>query len=228
MSWFKGLFGKDDRPIPDYWNHYLELFKTKTPSNTAIKDLRFVVLDTETTGFDKDKKILSIGAIALQGGRIAMQDSFEALLHQVDMANNAEAISVHGITPTASSNGQVIETVLEDWVEYIGNAILVAHNAQYDIGMLNGMIQTQFDGKLKNKVLDTADLAIRLEKYGEDPSTIKRSEYTLDELCNRYNIEVHDRHTAAGDAFLTAKLLLLLLTKAEKRGIKTYGELRLK
>ncbi len=228
MGWFQDLFSTDSRPIPGYWGTYLQLFNARVPGSTPIEDLRFVVLDTETTGFDRKKQILSIGAIAVVGGEIVLKDSFEVLLLQENAANSTEAIAVHGITPSESSSGQPIAEVTEGWVQYMGNAILVAHNAQYDIDMLNRLIQGQFKGKLKNKVLDTAELAIRLERYGEDPSTIKRSEYTLDQLCERYDIEMHDRHTAAGDAFITARLLVLLLAKAKKRDISSYSDLKLK
>ena len=70
MGWLQDLFSRDNRPIPDYWSAYLQLFNNKIPGSGSIKNLRFVVLDTETTGFDRDKKILSMGAIAVVGGEI--------------------------------------------------------------------------------------------------------------------------------------------------------------
>jgi DNA polymerase III subunit epsilon len=58
-----------------------------------------------------------------------------------------------------------------------------------------------------------------------DPRTVVNEAYSLDRLCEKYQIELDDRHTAPGDAFLTAQLLLKLLKLAEKKGIKTFGEL---
>lgn len=227
MRWLELWFSNDDRPVPPYWMEYLEANQRRTAKETAISDLRFVVLDTETTGFDKRKTILSIGAVAISKGQIILPDSFEAIIKQSTNAN-AEAISIHGIMPAMSLDGLPAAEALEGFVRYLSDAIVVAHNAQYDVSMINGMIGRVFSGKLKNKVLDTADLAIRVERYGEDPSTIKRADFALDRLCERYAIELHDRHTAAGDAFITARLLLTLLAKARKRGIRTYGDLGLR
>jgi len=78
--------------------------------------------------------------------------------------------------------------------------------------------------QLKNKYLDTAKLAIRVEHL-HPTQLLKPSDYTLDALCNRYKIPMHDRHTAAGDALLTSLLSLKLLSKLKKRGVKTLGDL---
>lgn len=226
MAWLERWFKRDKRSVPDYWSNYQKSFQHKPAGNTPIEELRFVILDTETTGFDRDKAVLSIGAVAITKGQIDLSDSFEAIVKQASNSN-AEAISIHGIMPEMSLSGLPSAEVLECFIGYLSDAIIVAHNAQYDVRMINSMISNEFPGKLKNKVLDTADLAIRVERYGEDPNTIKRSEYTLDQLCERYNIDVDDRHTAAGDAFITARLLLLLLAKARKRGIRTFRDLNL-
>lgn len=226
MGWLDRWFNRDNRSVPDYWSNYQKSFQHKPAGNTPIEELRFVVLDTETTGFDRDKAILSIGAVAITKGQIDLSDSFEAIVKQASNSK-AEAISIHGIMPEMSLSGLPSAEVLACFIGYLSDAIIVAHNAQYDVNMINSMISSEFPGKLRNKVLDTADLAIRVERYGEDPNTIKRSEYTLDQLCERYNIDVEDRHTAAGDAFITARLLLLLLAKARKRGIRTFRDLKL-
>jgi DNA polymerase-3 subunit epsilon len=70
------------------------------------------------------------------------------------------------------------------------------------------------------------NLAIRLEHGPHaDRTQIKREDYTLDALCARYGIIPEDRHTAAGDAFLTAQVLLKLLALAKQKGIKDFGQL---
>jgi DNA polymerase-3 subunit epsilon len=71
------------------------------------------------------------------------------------------------------------------------------------------------------KLLDTRDLALRLER----PEHVKPDEYGLDALCKRYRIPVEERHTAAGDALATALLLVVLLKGLQERGVRTAGEL---
>lgn len=58
-----------------------------------------------------------------------------------------------------------------------------------------------------------------------NPHAIASQDYSLDKLCERYGISLDDRHTAAGDALLTAQLLIKLLKVADKKGIKTFGDL---
>jgi DNA polymerase-3 subunit epsilon len=75
-----------------------------------------------------------------------------------------------------------------------------------------------------NSCIDTMNLAIRLD-HGllVDRNRINLKDYTLDSLCHRFNIKMDDRHTAGGDAFLTANLFLKLLKLASKKGINTWG-----
>jgi DNA polymerase-3 subunit epsilon len=80
--------------------------------------------------------------------------------------------------------------------------------------------------KLPNPMIDTMTLAIRLELGPHaDRSQIHPEDYGLDALCGRYQIITEDRHTASGDAFLTAQLLLKLLKLAQVKGIKNFGQL---
>jgi DNA polymerase-3 subunit epsilon len=114
---------------------------------------------------------------------------------------------------------------IHNFIDYIRGSVLVAHHAAFDRAIINNTIRKHFRAKLLNKMLDTASLAIRLEKFGHDPETVRREEYSLDALCRRYQITAHDRHTAPGDSFITAQLFQKLLRLAEKRGIKSLGDL---
>ncbi|HKK78702.1 MAG TPA: hypothetical protein VJ933_03695, partial [Phaeodactylibacter sp.] len=76
--------------------------------------------------------------------------------------------------------------------------------------------------KLKNKGVDTAVLARRLANH---PQLAKRGAFGLDQLCQDYHIPMSDRHTAAGDAYITAILLMKMLRRLEKRGVRTLGDL---
>ncbi len=227
MRWVNWIFPfLKKQPLGEAAKNYVETFK-KPEADATWQQCRWVVLDTETTGFDRNKSILSIGAIGIKEGGITIADSLEITL-QNDGKSSAETIPVHGIMPGSSQRGVPAIEAAEAWINYVGDAILIAHNATYDINMLNGLCKAQLGVTMKNQFLDTADLAIRLEQYGVDPSLIKRSEYTLDKLCERYQIPITDRHTAAGDAMLTAQLFVKLMLEAERRGIRKIRDLKLK
>jgi len=101
MDWLKNLFKKQPPPLPDtpYWRQYQHAFASGYTKKTLIRDIRFVVLDTETTGLDAKKdKILSIGAVAVKDQKIFIADRFEYYLQQVYTAKG-DSIKIHGILP---------------------------------------------------------------------------------------------------------------------------------
>lgn len=202
---------------------YEALFEKKIAAVRPISQLTFIILDTETTGLDPKKDyIISFGAIKLQQFTIPISSSKEWYL-KVPIAN-AEAIQVHEIIHTLSPLR--LEDFAQQFLKYVGTDILVGHHVGFDLAMLEKALRPFGLKKLLNPVLDTQYLAMRLEKGPHfDSSMGKPGEFALDSLCKRYGIELDDRHTAAGDAFLTAQLLMKLLKLAEKKGINDYGTL---
>lgn len=221
MSWFFKSWSsnKKNREYPAFWREYLARFDQKIPKNTPIEEVRFVVFDTETTGLNvKEDQILSIGAVEVIGSNIAIQNSFERFVHQ-SFTPIASNIEIHEILPDSASKSQSEEAAIKDFLEYIGNSVLVGHHVGFDVTIVNQSLQSMGTFKLKNKSLDTGLLAKRVQV---PPYPDK---YALDDLCDQYGIEQHDRHNAAGDAYLTAILFLKLLGRLRKRGVQTYGEL---
>lgn len=207
---------------------YLEMNRKKISSGTPVPDIRFVVFDTETTGFDlKKDKIISIGAIALRAQRIDVGDSFEVLVRQENVGDR-EAISVHGLLRKDIASGIDEKQAVAAFLDYIGQSVLVAQHAGFDMCMVNRILRRHFGIRLFNEVIDTASLAKRLEKGPYYNLAHKAGEYRLDTLCERYHIRLHDRHTSAGDAYLTAQLYQRLLAKGRKAGIETAGSLLMK
>jgi DNA polymerase-3 subunit epsilon len=102
----------------------------------------------------------------------------------------------------------------------------VGHHIGFDLEILKNFLKPFGITQLKNPVIDTYHLAVRLE-HGplHELSSIRKEEYSLDALCKRYHLSLDDRHTAAGDAFLTAQLFLKLLAKAQSKGINTFQSL---
>jgi DNA polymerase-3 subunit epsilon len=178
-------------------------------------------LDTETTGLDPAKDhILSFGAVKINEQKIQISTSVEWYLKS--SKKGKDAIPIHGLM------GNEKEVSLENFsvqlLHYLNSNILVGHHLGFDLEMLQKALSPVGLERVTNPCIDTASLAIRID-YGlmVDRNRINFKEYTLDSLCQRFNIKTHDRHTAGGDAFLTASLFLKLLKLASKKGINTWG-----
>ncbi len=221
MGW-SGFFARQIRKN-SFVEEYEALFTKKIPSNRLLDQLHFVVLDTETTGLQPQKDhILSFGAVKVSGYKIRVDSVLEMYLDAP--RNNRESVKVHELI--SSQKPQTKQEFAEKFLAFIGTDILVGHHIGFDLEMLEKSLKPYGLKRLLNHALDTGDLAMRLEKgVHYDLQFGVPGEFSLDNLCRRYHIPLDDRHTAAGDAFLTAQLLLKLLKMAEKRGIKDFGGL---
>jgi DNA polymerase-3 subunit epsilon len=225
LNW-KRLFRRSPSPPPPpFWASYLEQVSRAQSSRLPLEEVRFVVFDTETTGLQfKTDRILSIGAVEVQGGLIRTHQALDCVVQQPESYLSKEAIHIHGILPGASRQGVREEEALPAFLEFAGNAVLAGHHVAFDLAILREALRRHGCGRLKNPTLDTRTLAIRLEK-GRGATDSDAGRYSLDALCERYDIPDSDRHTAAGDAYITAILLLKLLARLRKRGVKTLGDL---
>lgn len=207
--------------LPSFWHDYANLFKQK--QNKNYKDLVFVVLDTETTGFDKvEDRILSIGALKLKNNIIQVDEVLDIYIHQEKF--NKETVAVHGILKN-SKQKRLEETVaIRQFLKYVGDAVIVAHHASFDMGMINMALMRMGLPKLKNTILDTGTLYKKtlIKSYLVQP----QQHYTLDDLANKFGISKKDRHTALGDAYITAIVFLKLLTKIKEKKELTLKNLR--
>ncbi|WP_299534574.1 PolC-type DNA polymerase III [Ulvibacterium sp.] len=211
-----GLFSKKKRGnFPSYWEEYEALFQKKQTEN--LQEVRFVVLDTETTGFDYNKdRILSIGALTLQHKKIKVAESFSAYLEQE--VHSKETVKIHGIRKEGRKDTIPEEEALQKFLAFLGNAVIIAHHALFDIHMINAALDRLHLPDLKNRYLDTSSL---YKKTRLRSNLIQQQEsYTLDELADMFNISKKDRHTALGDAYITAIAFLKILAKLrEKREV---------
>ena len=221
MGWLD-FFTRKNIPKAPFVLKYESLDQHHIPAMRTVDRLQFIVLDTETTGLNpKEDYILSFGAVKLKGYTIQIQTAQEMYLKAQALKN--DAIKVHGIIPKGDFTS--LPNFAEKVLSYIGTDIIVGHHIGFDLAMIEKAMKPFGLRNIQNPIIDTLDLAIRLEKGPNFDTQLARGEYSLDQLCTRYGIEVDDRHTAAGDAFLTAQLFLKLLKIAEKKGIKTYGDL---
>jgi DNA polymerase-3 subunit epsilon len=136
---------------------------------------------------------------------------------------NSETVKIHGIL-----NHEHLKTVtelaaIEQLLNFIGNKVLVAHHANFDITMVNLALHRNGLPNLKNKVLDTVNLyrATRIKSNLID----RQKNYSLDEIAENYGIDVSDRHTAAGDAFITAIIFLKTISLLKKKTVFNLKEL---
>jgi len=187
-----------------------------------INTTRFVVLDTETTGFDyKKDRILCIGAIVLQNNRIAIQDSFEVFIQQ-EHYNQATA-QIHGILKDFVLDRPKELEALEQFLAFVGDAIIIAHHTKFDVTMINEALDRNELPKLKNRTLDTAVL-YKKTLIVSNLLEVKEN-YTLDDLADKFDISKKDRHTAMGDAYITAIAFLKILKKLREKKEITLKEL---
>ena len=208
ISWFK-------KNRPEFWLNYLKRFKVK-PIKTIDKT-RFVVFDTETTGLNiKNDRILSIGAVCILNNTIDISDSFEVYLKQEEF--NPKTVEIHGIL----REGELIKieeaNAIKRFINFLGNSVLIAHHAAFDIEMINIALKRMNLPKLKNKSIDTGILYKKLEGK-------KNDHFSLDKLSEEFNIPKHDRHTASGDAYITSLLFLKIISKLKQERNFNYSDL---
>lgn len=211
MRWFKS------KTYPEFWNSYANSFHKKY----SLEDTRFVVFDTETTGLNpKQDRLLSIGTVTIINFQIDVADQLECYIKQKHF--NTKTVEIHGILKEGSLHKIEEKEAIKQFLKHIEGAILVAHHVHFDVAMINEALKRLGLPKLKNKTVDTGIL-YRKTKY------IKTDKhYSLDDLCNKFNITMHDRHTASGDAYLTAILFLKLcaLLKAKNKRLTLRDVLR--
>ncbi|MCU0402006.1 MAG: 3'-5' exonuclease [Algoriphagus sp.] len=221
MSWWE--FWKAETPKTSFVQTYIEANADRIPGIRKVDQLNFTVLDTETSGLDPAKdSILSFGGVKISQAKIVVNQAVEWYPAATDSGKKTAAI--HGLVTVPNTLSK--EDFAKNFLDYIGNSIVVGHHIGFDLEILKNFLKPFGITQLKNPVIDTYHLAIRLEQGPmHDMSSIKKEDYSLDSLCQRYHLIPDDRHTAAGDAFLTAQLFLKLLAKAQSKGITTFQNL---
>jgi DNA polymerase-3 subunit epsilon len=171
----------------------------------AAATMREVVLDTETTGLDpfSGHRLVEIGCVELVN-RMPSGAHFHRYLNpERDMP--ADAFDVHGLSAEFLSDKPSFSQVADELLAFIGDAPLVAHNAQFDLAFINAELERA--GKAcvgRERVVDTLLLARR--KFPGAPNR-------LDDLCARYRIDSSSRtkHGALLDAEILAQVYLELI-----------------
>jgi DNA polymerase-3 subunit epsilon len=200
---------------------YLACFENTWTDDAPIARVRFVVLDSETTGLDPHSdRIITIGAVAVLDGEIVIEDAFDAL---IKVEHNTSAVTVHGITRDESAKGVEEPQALEVFLDYLRDGVIVGHHIGHDIAALDAAYARHWGVRLRNRSLDTMDLTLHLERAAAFAGRPPIRQFTLDALCDMFGVIPHDRHTASGDAFITAQVFLRLLRLASRFGRGTLA-----
>ncbi|MDO8377157.1 MAG: exonuclease domain-containing protein, partial [Aquabacterium sp.] len=205
---------------PDYYD--FDLF-ANTESSYAMDDRRLVdltytVFDTETTGLNPagGDEIIQIGATRLVNGKLLRGESFDQLVNpRRDIP--AITIPIHGITPDMVAGKPTIGEVLPAFHAFAQDTVLVAHNAAFDMRFLQ--LKERATGlRFDQPVLDTLLLSAVVHPNQES--------HRLEAIAERFDITVIGRHTALGDAMVTAEVFQKLVPLLAEQGIHTLGQAR--
>src|SRR3954470_10834842 len=190
--------------------------------------MREIVLDTETTGLDplRGDRLVEIGCIEIFNRMPTGQTFHRHLNPERDMP--AEAFAVHGLSSEFLATKPLFTEVVEEFLEFIGDAPLVIHNASFDVGFINAELdRVKLQPILRERLVDTLLLARR-----KHPGVSNR----LDDLCPRHSVDNSRRtkHGALLDAELLAEVYvdlvgarqsqLLLASEGENIRVNTAGD----
>lgn len=220
-------FGKkaNKKPVPEFYKKYSSLFIPNGAGETELSKAAYAIIDTEATGLDiNEDEIVSIGGVILQNQSIDLSESL-SLYISGRKVRDRKALELHGILPDQTFGLDEKEALIE-LINFVGNKIIVGHYIGFDLKMINNLLKKYEAPPLKNMVLDTAELTKRLDFPLRNYQFAVNKEYTLDALCARYGIIPKARHTAAGDAYITAILFQKLIKNLEKKGITTLNHLK--
>ena len=187
-------------------------------ADRRLVDLSYTVFDTETTGLDPlgGDQIIQVGATRIVAGKLRREDCFEQFVNP-ERDIPAAGIPIHGIRPEMVQGAPTIDRVLPALHAYAVETVLVAHNAAFDMRFLQ--LQEAATGVVFDQpVLDTLLLSAVVHP--------QQASHGLEAIAERLGVAVLGRHTALGDAMVTAEIFLKLLPLLAERGIHTLGQAR--
>ncbi len=182
-----------------------------------LRDIRFVVLDTETTGLKPKKgdRVISLGAVIVENGKVNESKSFYELVDP-GRAIPGEITKLTGISQRMVAGKPDLTEVLNRFFPWAGKSVLAGHAVQFDMTFLNRHLQKTCGLKLTHKTIDTKTLA--RHTFPEAGS------YALEEICSYLGITCKPRHHALNDAITAARLLEASITVLAQQGVCTLGE----
>lgn len=205
---------------PEYYD--FDLFKSSEHSHSLddslLTELTYTVFDTEATGLNPaaGDETIQIGAVRIVNNKLLHNEFFEQLIDP-KRTIPAETIPIHGITPDMVKGQPTIESVLPAFHTFTQETILVAHNAAFDMRCFQ--VKEQATGVVFDQpVLDTLLLSAVVHPNQES--------HRLEAIAERFNVNIIGRHTAMGDAMVTAEIFMKMIPLLAEKGITTLGQAR--
>ena len=197
-------------------NDTVELLRDDRQSR-RLKDLDFVVVDVEATGAKTPpNRLIELGAYRIRDGRIV--DKFLSLVNP-EIPIPRFVASLTGISNEMVKLAPVFADVAPQWLDFVSDSVLIAHNSNFDTNFLNHEISRVYPGhRMVNPHLCTVKLSRRVL-----PELLN---HRLDTLAEHFSIPIASRHRAGCDALATAQIFLQLLTRLEEsHGVKDLADL---
>ena len=205
---------------PEYYD--FDLFKQTELSNALddrlLSELAFTVFDTETTGLNPSQgdEIIQIGATRILNGKLLRAESFEQLVDP-ERPLAPESAKIHGITSEMLRGQPTIDRVLPAFHAFSADTVLIAHNAAFDMRFLQ-LKEEQTGLRFDHPVIDTLLLSAVVHPNQES--------HRLEAIAERLGLTIVGRHTALGDAIVTAEVFLKLIPLLAEKGVRTLRDAR--
>lgn len=212
------LLGRDNPDMKVIYGVEAYLVPDKTPSVSFPKgqsiDTEYCVLDIETTGLSfRTNKITELGAVIYKNGEVI--EEFEHFVNP-EMPIPEEVVEVTHITDEMVKDAPTIEEILPKFLEFIGDRVIVAHNADFDVGFIKYYAE-QLGYKLENTYIDTLRLAKDLF-----PDYKK---YKLGIIAEKLGIKVDVAHRALDDVITLVKVFKVMLEMLKEKGAITVDDI---
>ena len=176
----------------------------------CLEDLDFVVVDVEATGAKTPpNRIIELGAYRISGGRIV--DKFLTLVNP-EIPIPRFVVALTGINNEMVKQAPVFAEVAPRWLEFVEEAVLIAHNAPFDTSFLNHEISRVYPG---HRMINAHLCTVKLSRH----TFPGLSNYRLDTVAEHFSIPIYHRHRAGSDALATAEVFLHLLTRLKDQGV---------
>lgn len=186
-------------PSPAETLRVSSVFDSQTELPSELTDNVYVVFDLETTGIDfMSNGITEIGAVKIVNGKI--KEQFTTLV-KPDYRISEEIVKLTGITDEMVKDAPKISTVIPDFIKFIDGAILVAHNADFDVRFIKRFAGAE-EYDVKNKVIDTCDLSRKCLPH--------LRKYDLHTIADNFGI-IFRHHRALSDAYATSEVFIELM-----------------
>ncbi|HHO47265.1 MAG TPA: histidine kinase [Desulfobacteraceae bacterium] len=210
-----------DTPVPrrrEFYDFSLaaEMGEPGEMAERRLASLSYVVFDTETTGLSPEEgdEILAIAAVRIVNGRILSGERFERFIRPRGPLPERSRRFLD-ITEEILRDESPVEVVLPQFKNFVGDAVLVAHNGIFDMKFFH-MMEEKSGVRLANPMLDTLLLALIVNP--------ERKDFTLENIGRWLGVETPAGHVIMGDCYVTAQIFLKLLELLELAGMSTLGE----